>query len=75
MGKLSSWPTTFCSALHATKAMVIIIYDVLGAEEPFSLFRAVTLFALSAVIVRVISYDGQQERVVKDVSHALAKKY
>jgi len=41
----------------------------MGTEDTFSPLRAVTLFILSAVVVRVISYEGQEDRTVKEVSN------
>lgn len=66
-GKLSSWVTTVCAAVHITKVLAVIIYLLIGTEDQLTLYRCVTLYVLSAVIVRIISHDSTVDTQVKGV--------
>ena len=50
-----------------TKALAVIIYDMIGTEDELTVYRCVTLYVLSTVIVRIISLEGQGDHQVKDV--------
>ncbi|XP_045185435.2 uncharacterized protein LOC123543432 [Mercenaria mercenaria] len=65
--KLSALATTASSSIHVTKALAVIIYYMIGTEDQLSLYRCVTLYILSVVIVRITSLDGQTDHQVKDV--------
>ena len=66
--KLSNNTTTICSAVHFTKALVVVIYHYIGTHDHLTLYRCVTLLFMSLVLIRVISLDTRVELMVKDVS-------
>ncbi|KAL4233802.1 Pleckstrin y domain-containing A member 1 [Mactra antiquata] len=66
-GKISSFTTTWSSSIHVTKAIVVIIYHLIGTEDDLSIYRCITLYLLSAVIVRIISMDTHSHSSVKEV--------
>ncbi|XP_060575028.1 uncharacterized protein LOC132732568, partial [Ruditapes philippinarum] len=65
--KLSPLTTTVSSSVHVTKALAVMIYYMIGTEDELTIYRCVTLYVLSAVIVRIISLEGQSDHQVKDV--------
>lgn len=64
--KLSPLATTISSSVHVSKALTVIIYHMIGTEDQLTMYRCITLYILSAVIVRIISLEGQLVQV-KDV--------
>lgn len=67
--KLSVNTTTICSALHLTKAIVIVIYHYIGTQDQLTLYRCFTLLLMSLVFVRVITLDNRVEMIYMDVSN------
>ena len=57
-----------CSSIHVTKALVIVIYHMVGTDDNLTAYRCITLFILCLIITKVITEDAREIHAIKDVS-------
>ena len=67
--KLSLNSTTLCSAVHFTKALVIVMYHYTGSHDQLTVYRCCTLLVMSLVFIRVIYLDNLVNMMLKEVNN------